>query len=93
MPVNTEWFTKCGWGVFTLSWPKKPSAQGSARQPESPKGVIHPERRVFERMCIFGQHKGTGGRMLGDLLGQGDASTTRILRHQGRRFAKSCAEK
>jgi len=34
-----------------------PSAQRSAGQPEKSKGVIHPERRVFERMCIFGQHR------------------------------------
>ena len=45
------------WLDVRLSWPKKPSAQGSAGQPEQPKGVIYPERRVFERMCIFGQHR------------------------------------
>ena len=39
-----------------LSWPKKPSAHGSAGQPEQPKQVVHSEQRVFERMCIFGQY-------------------------------------
>jgi hypothetical protein len=25
--------------------------------PNNPKGVLHPERRVFERICVFGQHR------------------------------------
>jgi hypothetical protein len=51
-------------GIRLLSWPKRPSAQGSAGPSEQPKGVIHPEWRVFERMCIFGQHRRSGGRRL-----------------------------
>jgi hypothetical protein len=40
---------------------KMSSTQGSARQPEKPKRIVHPERWVFKRMCVSGQHRGARG--------------------------------
>jgi hypothetical protein len=47
-----------------LSWPKNPSAQGSAGQPRWPKGVTRPEQRVFESNNMIARLGGVGKPVL-----------------------------
>jgi hypothetical protein len=44
-----------------VSWPKTVVRSGGCCSTRITQKIIHPERRVFERMCIFGQD--SGGRM------------------------------